>query len=29
VGLGTGANLRLHFHRILGTSPAEYRRIFA
>ncbi|QEO09133.1 GlxA family transcriptional regulator [Protaetiibacter larvae] len=29
VGLGTGANLRLHFHRILGTSPSEYRHIFA
>ncbi|MFD5518631.1 helix-turn-helix domain-containing protein [Streptomyces sp. NBC_00659] len=28
VGLGTGANLRLHFHRILGTSPSEYRRTF-
>jgi transcriptional regulator GlxA family with amidase domain len=29
VGLGTGANLRLHFHRILGTTPSEYRRTFA
>ncbi|WP_345802852.1 helix-turn-helix domain-containing protein [Microbacterium sp. AZCO] len=29
VGLGTGANLRLHFHRILGTSPSEYRHTFA
>lgn len=29
VGLGTGANLRLHFQRILGTSPSEYRRVFA
>ena len=29
VGLGTGANLRLHFHRILGTSPTEYRRTFS
>ncbi len=29
VGLGTGANLRLHFQRILGTSPSEYRRAFA
>ncbi|AUY49215.1 MULTISPECIES: GlxA family transcriptional regulator [Streptomycetaceae] len=29
VGLGTGANLRLHFHRILGTSPTEYRHTFA
>lgn len=28
VGLGTGANLRLHFHRILGTSPSEYRHTF-
>ncbi|UOE42923.1 GlxA family transcriptional regulator [Agromyces larvae] len=27
-GLGTGANLRLHFHRILGTSPMEYRHTF-
>ncbi|WP_127794511.1 GlxA family transcriptional regulator [Agromyces sp. LHK192] len=29
VGLGTGANLRLHFQRILGTSPSEYRHTFA
>ena len=29
VGLGTAANLRLHFQRILGTSPTEYRRTFA
>jgi transcriptional regulator GlxA family with amidase domain len=29
VGLGTGANLRLHFHRILGTSPTEYRHTFS
>ncbi|MDP9795454.1 transcriptional regulator GlxA family with amidase domain [Catenuloplanes nepalensis] len=29
VGLGTGANLRLHFHRILGTSPSEYRHTFS
>jgi transcriptional regulator GlxA family with amidase domain len=28
VGLGTGANLRLHFQRILGTSPSEYRHTF-
>ncbi|MFE5774427.1 GlxA family transcriptional regulator [Brachybacterium sp. NPDC056505] len=28
-GLGTGANLRLHFRRALGTSPAEYRRTFS
>ncbi|WP_367573355.1 GlxA family transcriptional regulator [Streptomyces griseoaurantiacus] len=29
VGLGTGANLRLHFQRSLGTTPSEYRRTFA
>jgi transcriptional regulator GlxA family with amidase domain len=29
VGVGTGANLRLHFQRILGTSPSEYRRTFS
>lgn len=29
VGLGTGANLRLHFRRVLGTTPSEYRRTFA
>ncbi len=29
VGLGTGANLRLHFQRVLGTTPSEYRRTFA
>ena len=23
VGLGTGANLRLHFQRILGTTPTR------
>ena len=28
IGLGTGANLRLHFQRILGTTPSEYRRTF-
>lgn len=28
VGLGTGVNLRLHFRRILGTTPSEYRRTF-
>ncbi|MFK8909181.1 GlxA family transcriptional regulator [Streptomyces sp. YS-3] len=28
VGLGTGANLRLHFQRVLGTTPTEYRRTF-
>ncbi|MET9346888.1 GlxA family transcriptional regulator [Streptomyces termitum] len=27
-GLGTGANLRMHFQRILGTTPSEYRRTF-
>ena len=29
VGLGTGANLRLHFQRILGTSPTDYRHTFS
>lgn len=28
VGFGTGANFRLHFRRVLGTSPSEYRRAF-
>lgn len=28
VGLGTGANLRMHFQRILDTTPSEYRRTF-
>lgn len=28
-GLGTAANLRLHFRRILGTSPVEYRHTFS
>ncbi|GIF21784.1 transcriptional regulator GlxA family with amidase domain [Actinoplanes tereljensis] len=28
VGLGTGANLRMHFRRVLGTTPSEYRRTF-
>jgi transcriptional regulator GlxA family with amidase domain len=28
VGLGTAANLRLHFQRVLGTSPSAYRRTF-
>lgn len=28
VGLGTGTNLRQHFQRVLGTTPAEYRRTF-
>lgn len=27
-GLGTGANLRMHFQRILGTTPSDYRRAF-
>jgi transcriptional regulator GlxA family with amidase domain len=27
-GLGTAANLRLHFQRVLGTSPTDYRRTF-
>jgi transcriptional regulator GlxA family with amidase domain len=29
VGLGTGANLRRHFQRLLGTTPSDYRRTFA
>ncbi|WP_127553529.1 GlxA family transcriptional regulator [Actinoplanes sp. OR16] len=28
VGLGTGANLRLHFQRVLSTTPTDYRRTF-
>jgi transcriptional regulator GlxA family with amidase domain len=28
-GLGTDANLRLHFHRILEISPTEYRHTFS
>src|SRR5690606_2674556 len=28
VGLGTGANLRQFFRRVLGTTPSEYRRTF-
>ncbi len=28
-GLGTASNLRLHFQRVLGTTPTEYRRTFA
>ncbi|MDR6316412.1 GlxA family transcriptional regulator [Actinoplanes couchii] len=28
VGLGTGANLRVHFQRILGTTPTAYRKAF-
>jgi transcriptional regulator GlxA family with amidase domain len=27
-GLGTAANLRLHFRRALGTTPTAYRRAF-
>jgi transcriptional regulator GlxA family with amidase domain len=27
-GLGTAANLRLHFRRIVGTTPTAYRRAF-
>lgn len=29
VGLGSGANLRRHFHRVLRTTPSEYRRTFS
>lgn len=29
VGLGTGANLRMHFQRILSISPNEYRHSFS
>ncbi len=29
VGLGTGANLRMHFQRILSISPNEYRHTFS
>jgi AraC family transcriptional regulator, transcriptional activator FtrA len=28
VGLGTAANLRIHFARVVGTSPFAYRRTF-
>ncbi|WP_188190419.1 GlxA family transcriptional regulator [Nonomuraea sp. SYSU D8015] len=28
-GLGTPANFRTHFRRLLGTSPADYRKTFA
>ncbi|TDC13424.1 helix-turn-helix domain-containing protein [Streptomyces sp. 8K308] len=28
-GIGTTANLRTHFRRLVGTSPADYRRTFA
>src|SRR5437763_1785291 len=27
-GLGSASNLRVHFQRIVGTSPAAYRRTF-
>ncbi|MFG2501201.1 GlxA family transcriptional regulator [Streptomyces sp. NPDC048441] len=27
-GLGTGDSLRQHFHRLLGTTPAAYRRTY-
>jgi transcriptional regulator GlxA family with amidase domain len=27
-GLGTAANLRLHFRRLVGTTPTSYRRAF-
>ena len=27
-GLGTAANLRVHFRRIVGVSPSGYRRTF-
>ena len=29
VGLGTGANLRLHFRRIVDVTPTEYRATFS
>ena len=28
-GLGTAANLRIHFRRAVGVSPSDYRRSFA
>jgi transcriptional regulator GlxA family with amidase domain len=28
-GLGTAANLRMHFQNVLGTSPSEYRGTFS
>ncbi|WP_245631490.1 GlxA family transcriptional regulator [Curtobacterium ammoniigenes] len=28
-GLGSAANLRLHFRRVLGTTPSDYRMTFA
>ncbi|MEC3952944.1 helix-turn-helix domain-containing protein [Nocardia sp. CDC153] len=27
-GLGTAVNLRHHFHRLLGTTPAAHRALF-
>jgi transcriptional regulator GlxA family with amidase domain len=27
-GLGSAANLRLHFGRVVGTSPTAYRKAF-
>ncbi len=27
-GLGTAANLRLHFRRFVGTTPTAYRKVF-
>jgi transcriptional regulator GlxA family with amidase domain len=28
VGMGTAANLRVHFRRLVGTTPSAYRRTF-
>ena len=28
-GFGTPANLRIHFRRVLSTTPTAYRRTFA
>jgi len=28
-GFGTAANLRIHFRRVLATTPTAYRRTFA
>jgi transcriptional regulator GlxA family with amidase domain len=28
-GFGSAANLRLHFRRVLATTPTAYRRTFA
>jgi AraC family transcriptional activator FtrA len=27
-GFGTGATFRLHFKRVVGVSPTDYRRAF-